>query len=80
MDGERDLSEPGDQQLAHMHPFFRGGCLLGELRQKRCGVDAKIPVTAKGMKRMLGRLLTPPSTSRTLSSQHGVERFRETGG
>jgi hypothetical protein len=28
MDGERDLSTPGGQQLAHMHPF-RCGCMLG---------------------------------------------------
>jgi hypothetical protein len=27
-DGERDLSTPRGQQLAHMHPL-RGGCLLG---------------------------------------------------
>jgi hypothetical protein len=28
MDGERDLSAPRGQQLAHMHPL-RGECLLG---------------------------------------------------
>jgi hypothetical protein len=28
IDGERDLSTLGGQQLAHMHPF-RGGGLLG---------------------------------------------------
>jgi hypothetical protein len=33
MDGERDLSMLGGQQLAHMHPF-RGGCPLGQLRQE----------------------------------------------
>jgi hypothetical protein len=27
MNGQRDLSAPRGQQLAHMHPF-RGGCLL----------------------------------------------------
>jgi hypothetical protein len=31
MDGERYLSAPRGQQLAHMHPF-RGGCLLDQLR------------------------------------------------
>jgi hypothetical protein len=40
MDGEWDLSAPGGQQLAHMHPF-RGGCLLGELRQESRGVAAE---------------------------------------
>jgi hypothetical protein len=40
MDGERDLSTPGGQQLAHMH-FFRCGCLLGHLRQESRGVAAE---------------------------------------
>jgi hypothetical protein len=39
MDGERDLSAPGGQRLAHMHPF-RGGCLLGHLRKESRGVAA----------------------------------------
>jgi hypothetical protein len=39
MDGERDLSTPGGQQLAQMHPF-RCGCLLGQLRQESSGVAA----------------------------------------
>jgi hypothetical protein len=37
MDGERDLSAPRGQQLAHMHSF-RGGCLLGQLRQVKKAV------------------------------------------
>jgi hypothetical protein len=40
MDGERELSTPGDQQLVHMHPF-RGGCMLGQLRQESRGVAAE---------------------------------------
>jgi hypothetical protein len=40
MDGERDLSALGGHQLAHMHPF-RGGCLLGQLRQESRGVTAE---------------------------------------
>jgi hypothetical protein len=40
MDGERDLSVPGGQQLAIMHPF-RGGCLLGQLSQESRGVAAE---------------------------------------
>jgi hypothetical protein len=40
MDGEGDLSTPRGQQLAHMHPF-RGGCLLGPLRQESRGVTAE---------------------------------------
>jgi hypothetical protein len=40
MDGERDLSTQGGQQLAHMHPF-RGGCMLGSLRQESRGVAAE---------------------------------------
>jgi hypothetical protein len=40
MDGKRDLSAPRGQQLAHMHPF-RGGCLLGHLRQESRGVAAE---------------------------------------
>jgi hypothetical protein len=39
MDCERDLSTPGGQLLAHMHPF-RGGYLLGHLRQESRGVAA----------------------------------------
>jgi hypothetical protein len=41
MDGERYLSAPRGQQLAHMHPFSRGGCLLGQLHQESRGVAAK---------------------------------------
>jgi hypothetical protein len=37
MDGERDLSAPRGQQLAHAHPF-RGGCLLGVLFLESRGV------------------------------------------
>jgi hypothetical protein len=40
MDSERDLWAPRSQQLAHMHPF-KGGCLLGQLRQKSRGVAAE---------------------------------------
>jgi hypothetical protein len=39
MDGERDLSAPRGQQLAHMHPF-KGGCLLGQLHQESRGVTS----------------------------------------
>jgi hypothetical protein len=39
MDGERKLSAPGAQQLAHMH-LLRGGCLLGQLCPKCYGVAA----------------------------------------
>jgi hypothetical protein len=34
MDGEIDLSTLEGQQLAHMNPF-RGGCLLGHLRDRK---------------------------------------------
>jgi hypothetical protein len=40
MDGERDLSALEGQQLAHNHPF-RGGCLIGQLRQESRGVAAE---------------------------------------
>jgi hypothetical protein len=40
MDGGRDLSARGGQQLAHMHPF-RGGCLIGQLIQESRGVAAE---------------------------------------
>jgi hypothetical protein len=41
MDGERNLSTQGGQQLvSHMYPF-RGGCLLGQLRQESRGVAAE---------------------------------------
>jgi hypothetical protein len=69
MDGGRDLSAPRDQQLAHMHPF-RGGCLLGQLRQESRGVVAESTKFRQcGCK---GDSSPPPSTCRTWSSQHGV--------
>jgi hypothetical protein len=82
MDGERDLSTPGCQQLAHMHPF-RCGCMLGLLRQESRSVaaesikfrDYKLSETD-----FRGDSSPPPSTSRTWSSQHGGERLRVTGG
>jgi hypothetical protein len=40
MDNERDLSAAGGQQVAHMHPF-RGGYMLGQLRQESRGVAAE---------------------------------------
>jgi hypothetical protein len=63
MDGERDLSTPRGQQLAHMYPF-RGGCMLCYLREESRGVAAESikfrdSKGIKGMKRMSRRLLTP---------------------
>jgi hypothetical protein len=60
MDGERELSTPGGQQLAHMHPF-RGGCLLGKLRQEIRVVAAESTKfrDCKGNKADAGRLLCP---------------------
>jgi hypothetical protein len=40
MDRERDLSALGGQQLPHKH-LFRGGCMLGHLRQESRGVAAE---------------------------------------
>jgi hypothetical protein len=81
MDGERNLSAPRGEQLAHMHPF-RSGCVLGQLVQKAVAWPPRGPnsVTAKGMTRMSGRFLTRPSTSRAWSSQHAGERLHEMGG
>jgi hypothetical protein len=83
MDGERDLSVSGGQQFAHMHPLETAACLATTVK-KAVAWPPRVQdsVDAKGIKRMSGRLLTrspPPSTSRTLSSRHGVERLRETG-
>jgi hypothetical protein len=60
MDGERDLSAPRGQQHAHMHSF-KGGCLLGPLRQESRGVAAESTKfrDCKGNEADVGRLLPP---------------------
>jgi hypothetical protein len=64
-----------------MHPV-KGGCLLGQLRQESRGVAAENTKfrDCKGNEADVGRLFTPLRTSRTWSSQHGVEPLRETRG
>jgi hypothetical protein len=60
MDGERGLSAPRGQQLAHMHPLKVVACLASSVT-KAAAWPPRVPncVIAKGMKRMSGRLLTP---------------------
>jgi hypothetical protein len=79
MDGERDLSTLGGQQLAHMHPF-RGDCLLSS-GKKAVAWPPRVPnfVTAKGVKWMYGRLLTLSEYFSNLVLARRIER-RETGG
>jgi hypothetical protein len=80
MYGKRNISTIGGQQLAHMHPL-RGGCMPCQFCQKAVAWPPRAPnsVTTEGMKRMSGQLLTPPISFQTWSSQHGLERLRETG-
>jgi hypothetical protein len=84
MDGERNILGLGGQQLANIHPF-RGCRMPGRFSQKR-GVAwpprALNSVTAKGMTRMSGQVLTPseylsnlvfPSRLRATSWDGGLE-------
>jgi hypothetical protein len=80
MDGERNLSALGGQQLARIHSLIRGGCLLDQLSKNP--VVAWLPsapnfVTAKGIKHISGHFRTP---SEYLSSLFCSERLRAASG
>jgi hypothetical protein len=79
MDNERNLSAPRGGQPTHV-PLEAVPCLANSVKEAvACPLRAPNSVTANGMKMISRRLLTPPSTFQTWSSQHDLKRLQETG-